>query len=227
MWSDKRRHPCYEMPDRIENVCVFLSFIRFQIQQLIDSLEGKDETDDPFRRGSSIVVTNDFSTLVENRLEGKVIPHQFGFACVTDAGVDLPPHVSDDDNVLESLIPTKLPEHVEVLPRYPTHPKTGDPVEVKDASERDTFFVSTWGIFHEKGRFSVFFFKTEPDLHARGFKEGCDHLENMCVAPRGIVESRSVDQNDRMSVQIERVCNLHRIRARSQPVAYSEIRFAD
>jgi hypothetical protein len=74
---------------------------------------------------------------------------------------------------------------------------------------------------------SLFFFKTEPDLHARGFKEGCDHLENICVAPRGIVESRSVDQNDRMSVQIERVCYLHRIRARSQPVAYSEMGSAD
>ena len=73
----------------------------------------------------------------------------------------------------------------------------------------------------------VFFFATELEFHLRGFKEGCDHFENICVAQRGIVESGCINQNDTATVQIESTPRLHHVRARSQSSANAEVGSAD
>jgi len=46
----------------------------------------------------------------------------------------------------------------------------------------------------------VGFFGTEFEFHLRGFEEGCDHFENICVAQRGIVKSGCINQDDTTTV---------------------------
>jgi len=65
------------------------------------------------------------------------------------------------------------------------------------------------------------------EIHSRGCKEGCDHFEDICVAPRGIVESGCIDQNDTTTVQIEITRELYGVRARPQPSANAEVGSAD
>jgi hypothetical protein len=40
-----------------------------------------------------------------------------------------------------------------------------------------------------------YFFGIVFEFHLRGCEEGCDHFEDIRVAPRGIVESGRVNQN--------------------------------
>jgi hypothetical protein len=67
---------------------------------------------------------------------------------------------------------------------------------------------------------SLFFFsEIECELHVQGFKEGCDYVEDICLARCGIVESGSVDQNDAMSIQVKSASNFHRPRENLWPSA--------
>jgi hypothetical protein len=68
--------------------------------------------------------------------------------------------------------------------------------------------ICKWDVFREKGTL-----ETELEIHVRGFKKGGDNCENICVALRGIVESGSVDQNDRMSIQVKSASNVNLLRA--------------
>ena len=74
---------------------------------------------------------------------------------------------------------------------------------------------------------ALFFFGGgEVELHAQGFKTGCNNFENICVAQCGIVEPGSVDQNDTMFAHKERLGALDLVRARYLPIVHPEIGFA-
>ena len=116
----------------------------------------EDMADDRFRRGNSVLVPGHLCALLENGLEEDVLVLQFCFAIGTDLGIDFSPHVGDDDNVLECVVTAELSEHTEVLPRQPSHPEVGDPVEVEDPGKPATPFVSVCGRFFVRTRRSTF-----------------------------------------------------------------------
>jgi hypothetical protein len=187
----------------------------------------KEETDDLLCREGGIVVASRLSTLVENGLEENILPHQLGLACIADVGADIPPHVGDDDYVLECTVSTELSEHAEVPPGYPTHPNIRDRVKVEDTSKHVTSSVPVYGTIPSVRYEFCFFLKNWPELHVRGFEEGCYRFEDIYVAPCGIVESRSVDQDDTTAVHIVSLSRLYLTRARFQPPVNSEIGSAE
>jgi len=71
------------------------------------------------------------------------------------------------------------------------------------------------------------YFGNKFEFHLRGCEEGCDHLKNICVASRGIVESGCINQNDTTAVQIESTPKLYHVRARSQSSTNAKAGTAD
>jgi hypothetical protein len=54
-------------------------------------------------------------------------------------------------------------------------------------------------------------------------KEDRDHIQNIYIAPRGIVESRCVDKNNATPVQNERIPRLYDLRAGFQLAPNTEV----
>ena len=103
-------------------------------------------------------------------------------------------------------------------------------MEVKNPSELFAFLVTAneskrlrRDISYVRKIRPRFLWGIEFGIDLRDFEEGRNHIENVRVAERGIVESRSVDQNDTTTIQIESVRRLNGVRARSQSFADSEV----
>ena len=47
------------------------------------------------------------------------------------------------------------------------------------------------------------------ELHSPGCKKSGDHIENICLALRGVVESRRIDQDDTTAIQIKGIRELY------------------
>lgn len=67
------------------------------------------------------------------------------------------------------------------------------------------------------------FFGIELALHLRRCEEGRDHFEDISVAPRSVVESGRVNQDDTTPVQIESTRKLDGVCVRSQASADAEV----
>jgi hypothetical protein len=168
----------------------------------------EDKTNGTFRRSDGVLVASNSSALLENGPEENVFPDQLGFACVSDLGVDFPPHVRDDDDVFEGVFTTEFLKHAEVLPRYPAHPEIGDPVEVEDTSECAASCVPVHRRRCVRMARPIFW---GSDLNLRGFKKDGDHFEHIRIAQRGVIEPGSIDQDDSAAIDIETACDLHGI----------------
>jgi hypothetical protein len=64
-------------------------------------------------------------------------------------------------------------------------------------------------------------------IYSRGCEKGSDHFENICVAPRGVVESWCVDQNDTTTVEIKSTRDLHGVCAGPQTPTNAKVCSAD
>ena len=47
------------------------------------------------------------------------------------------------------------------------------------------------------------------ELHSRGFKKSGDHIENICFALCGVVESWRINQDDMTAIQIKGIRELY------------------
>ena len=96
-------------------------------------------------------------------------------------------------------------------------------MEVEDTGKRVTSLVPAYG--RERLRRDVLrkndaiHFSRSELLHLRRCKEGGDHLEYICVAPRRVIEPGRVDQNDTTTVQLEGTRKLYGVCVRSQASA--------
>ena len=83
-------------------------------------------------------------------------------------------------------------------------------MDVDDPGKLKPFLVSV-NEFSLKVRKS-----TNADVHLRGGQECCDHLQNLRVAPQGVVESRGINEDNISSIEGKPVRELHLGGARLQ-----------
>ena len=78
-------------------------------------------------------------------------------------------------------------------------------MEVEDTCERVVLSVSIVKICVRTGSLLSELF----ELHSRGCKESGDHIENICLALRGVIESWRINQYDTTAIQIKGIRELY------------------
>ena len=81
-----------------------------------------------------VMMTDELGTFIQNRLEE--VGSELQLACFPNILRNFPPHVSDEDDVPESLVSTKLAKHFEIARSNPTEPLVGKAADVDNSCER-------------------------------------------------------------------------------------------
>ena len=160
-------------------------------------------------------MTSHLCTPLEDGFEEHILLLQLSLAFLTHQAVDFFPLIRDDNDIPEGPPTAEFLEHSEVLSQRPSHPVVGDLVEVEDTGELDALPVSVCRKCREafSCKNCMLGFRKCIHVYLRGFEESRDHVKNVDVAPHGVVESGSIDQNDPASVQIEGPSRLYGVRA--------------